>query len=228
MKQLFILLATLALVSCGSGQNRSQKQQDEAAPEAFTPVKLPSDCHGVAYTFFKKLWEEDGETYEVPCPEKSTLEYSNEFDEQEGFFAEQTMYCYPLKDGGWLGVFKTVDAAEGSAGFYSFTTYTWKDDKIQPVEGILPVPELDDLLSSEAVGDNPEAYERLKKVYAGQPEDYLLYFFDPNDQSLQVELHPVDLETAESKHCWEEVFWDLSLIIEACPTYRWTGEMFVK
>ena len=212
MKRRFLLLATLALVLCAGCQNKKKAPEGEA----------------VAYQIFKAIWEQDGETFDQPCPEDCTVEFSNEFDEQEGFYAEQAVYCYPLKDGGWLGIYKTVDAAEGSGGFYSYKAYTWKDGVLTQVQNILPIPALDDLLSSEAMAQHPEATARLRALYEAHPEEFLIYDLFPKEQNILAELHPLDLEASESAGHWEESFWDLRVIYEAFPQYHWTGESFEK
>ena len=250
MKRIILTLGcALALAACaGNGGSNAAAQQPveteeltepEEIVKTFRKVPLPQDCEGVAFQAYQQMMAERIEEYEdsdiqidlsKEAPEGSTISYSEDTDDIEGYYEERTMDCLPLLDGGWLAIYTWMGAAEGEPTGYDTEVFTFINGELTPAEGFLPVPkDLDGLLKPDACEGQDEQVAKLKTAYAERPQDWLAYECDAQEQTLTVQFRPCDpyLEQYEN-HIWTDDCWDLIVGYADRPVYKWDGKRFVK
>lgn len=229
---LFSCLAVLAaLTGCRGGRqsrqadNQTQQQTAQTNPEeSFTPVEIPANCQGVAFRAYEADCAAQGTPVKGTCPEDCTLTYTYTFNEEEGYEEVTTYTCFPLREDGYLVLSAFIGAAESSPGYYHHETFTFQDDKLTKVTGMLPLPEeVDGFLSKEACEGKDAEVEQLRALYRSRPSDFVVYYADAGKQTLSLELRPRDLE--EEEGVWSSAFWDLRS--DDMIVYRWNGEKFV-
>ena len=143
MKAFFLTaLCALTLVACGGNQNNKAKEpaaepaeaQDIQDVQDFQEAPIPQGSDGIAFEFYKLRLAHLGEAVDdEECPEGVTLTYTHSMDDIEGYFADGTHSCFPLSGGGWMFVYEGIEAAEGSPGFFTYETYTYKDGELTEV-----------------------------------------------------------------------------------------------
>ena len=218
-------------------QPAAPEEEDEEITKTFRKVPLPADCEGVAYEAYKKMMiseavSYDGEEIVMPesAPKGSTVSYFEDTNDIEGYYEERMMDCFPLLDGGWMAFYTWAGGAEGEAtGYYNYA-YSFIDGKLTLLEDFLPVPKnLDDFLNPDACEGQEELVAGLKAAYAGSPNDWLAYFFDPEEQTMVIQYRPLDpyIEEYET-HVWSDECWELLNEFSDLPVYRWDGKRFVK
>lgn len=228
-----IFSASLLLACTGkqtTNENATIQTTDSApAPKAADlqvesqTIAAPADSQGVAFEAWKLIMAQSGAKVKDACPDDCTVEYTKSEEPDEGFFVEHTVTCFPLKSEGWAVFLYHLEAPESSPGVFSFSSFTLNDGKLTKANR-LPVPSIDELLDPEKCIGQEELVEKLKKVYAQRPEDFLVYNFRPKEKYVTIELRPNDVETEEEKGDWLETYWDLRKDV----VYRWNGEQFAR
>jgi hypothetical protein len=215
----FLALLALVLFFCGVGaQNPSQKDITKIGE---TTAKFVSeDTISIAEEIFSKWFPDIKNGYS-----DDPFSYAGSYDAGcEGCYANLGIHCYPLKEGGYLVAFDNVYAGPGCAGSYNFATWTYKDGLEDTISGILPLPELEQLLDPSKTGPYKAEIANFKEMYDKGPLYYLYFIFNP-PYSLSVELYPYDCE--DTYPGMEETRWN-SYYGDPTPTYFWNGEKFVK
>ena len=213
--------------------------QTEEIVQTFRKVPLPADCQGVAFDAYRQMMLATAEGYEEAdkeaflsesAPEGSTISYTEDTDDIEGYYESRTMDCLPLLDGGWLAIYRWAGGADSEPTGYYNHVYTLIDGKLTPAEDILPVPkDLDVFLNPEACEGREELVAQLKAAYAERPEDFLVYRCDSAEQTLTIEYRPCDpYDEQYVKHVWTDDCWELRKPYTDFPVYKWDGKRFVK
>ncbi len=124
-------------------------------------------------------------------------------------------YAFPLKDGGYMGMFSYNGECEASMWWGDYT-YIFKNGTLTKDDNILPVPEAALLLDQEKCKQNPSKAADITKQYNKHPKEYLLYSITENG-NLGVSMRGNGCEQ------WGED--DLDYMKNA--DYKWDGEKFV-
>lgn len=249
MKRITLILGcTLALGACGGNGGNGGNQPAETPVETpgteeivttFRKVPIPEDCQGVAFRAYRQMMAERIGEYEESdiridlskeAPAGSTISYSEDTDDIEGYYEVRTMDCLPLPDGGWLAIYTWMGAAEGEPTGYDNDAFTFIDGKLTPAEGILPVPkDLDAFLDPEKCAGQEELVAKLKAAYAERPADWLAYESDAEEQTVTVLYRPLDpYHEQYEEHIWTDECWDLLVGYADRPVYKWNGKRFVR
>ena len=218
----FLALLTLVLIFCGVGaQNTSQNDiTNQNSKVEATASMVSEDTINIAEEIFREWYPDIKNGYS-----DDPFSYASSYDAGcEGCYASLGIHCYPLKEGGYLVAFDNVYAGPGCAGDYNFATWTYKDGVLDTITGILPLPELEQLLNPSKTGPYKAEIADFKEMYDNGPLYYLYFIFNP-PQSLSVELYPYDCE--DTYPGMEETRWN-SYYGDPTPTYFWDGEKFVK
>ena len=238
-KSTLSLCCALALTACaGNGGNGTVARQPAESEATSEPEEIVN-CQGIAFEAYNKRMAariaESGDSdvqidLSESAPEGSTVSYSEDTDDIEGYYESRTMDCLPLPDGGWLAIYTWAGGAEGEPTGYYNEVYTFIDGELAPAEGILPVPkDLDVFLNPEESEGREEIVAQLKAAYAERPEDFLVYRCDPEEQTLTVEFRPCDpYHEQYEEHVWTDNCWDLLVGYADRPVYKWDGKRFVK
>ena len=134
-----------------------------------------------------------------------------------------------MTDGAWLCLYQRYEGAYGEAGIYTFSTYFHKDGQVKKADGILPVPQLDELIDQDLLSsENRQLMSKFSVTYSERPRDFLIYAVYPDQQIVIPELHPLDLEAEENSGAWEDAIFDCRKIFEFLPIYKWNGQEFIK
>ena len=218
----FLALLTLVLFFCGVGaQNPSQNDitNQNSIVEA-TPSVVSEDTINIAEEIFREWYPDIKNGYS-----DDPFSYASSYDAGcEGCYASLGIHCYPLKEGGYLVAFDNVYAGPGCAGDYNFATWTYKDGVLDTITGILPLPELEQLLNPSKTGPYKAEIADFKEMYDNGPLYYLYFIFNP-PQSLSVELYPYDCEDTYPGMAESMLSsYDGDKILK----YLWNGEKFVK
>ena len=215
----FLALLAQVLFFCGVGaQNPSQKDITKIGETTANVVS--EDSISIAEEIFSKWFPDIKNGYS-----DDPFSYAGSYDAGcEGCYASVGIHCYPLKEGGYLVAFDNVYAGPCCAGSYNFSTWTYKDGLEDTISGILPLPELEQLLDTSKTGPYKAEIADFKEMYDQGPLYYLYFIFNP-PQSLSVELYPYDCE--DTYPGMEETRWN-SYYGDPTPTYLWDGEKFVK
>ena len=241
MKAFFLTaLCALTLVACGGNQNNKTKEpaaepateqdlQDVQDLQDELEAPIPQGSDGIAFEFYKLRLAHLGEDVDdEECPEGVTLTYTHSMDDIEGYFADGTHSCFPLSGGGWMFVYEGIEAAEGSPGFFTYETYTYKDGELTEVQA-LPIPAFDEIFDEDAVDPgNRDLIPRLKANYKERPRDFLTYDVEPFDGTVVARLNPVDAEAEMETGAWLECYWEYRRDYSDTPVYHWNGKAFVK
>ena len=150
-------------------------------------------------------------------PDKPVYHFGGEYGTQDMFCSIiLDYYAFPMKDGGYMAIRSFNEQCEASM-WWNDATYTYKNDKLQGVGNILPVPEMITLLDPEKCKGKDDQVKDIINQYNGNPREYLLYIIK-DDGTMDV--------SAEGNGCeqWGEC--DLDLMVNA--TYKWDGEKFVR
>ena len=242
MKKTILLSAISCLLILGCKNNQTAQNNENPADTAnvtavqnVEPQKeayvMPKITEPVAFQVWKLLVN-DGKEY--VCPEDCTLSYfAGDLSEAEGYMIEESVYCYPKKDGSFLAVLQHIEAAEGQGGEYEYSFYNYKDGAVSKIENDMPVPEfLDLVVDPEERRGQDDVLARLESLYKENPRGILEYIFSPEDGIVKIQLHPLSygeyIEPDENgKYKWLEQFWEMRKDSDA-NVYRWNGEKFVK
>lgn len=216
MKRILLFTTLIALCACG---NNSQQGL----------IPIPEGSEGIAFQAFQAYCALNDFTVDAKCPEDCILTYRSAADDIEGYYEDITIDCFPRLEGGWIVIETWEGAAEGEATGYNNTAYLFKDGKLEPLEDFLPVPtDLDLFLCPEACEGQEEMVNTLAEAFRDRPKDFLVYFPDPDEQTLRVELRPLDPYTEESiNHVWPYACWEIRKEDSEFPVYRWNGKTFV-
>ena len=200
----------------------------------------PDENEGVAFEAYRQLMgtvlADQYENFDVEialparAPKGSTVHYSEDTDDIEGYYEWRAMDCFPLDGGGWLALYTWMGAAEGEPTGYDNQAYIFNDGKLTPAQDFLPVPKsLDIFLDPDACKGQEAQVAKLKAAYAERPQAWLAYELDVKDQTLTVEYRPTDpyFEQYEN-HIWTDDCWELRVSYDKRPVYRWDGTRFVK
>ena len=237
MKNSVLFFLCLLILSCNQNKSTSSEfqsadNQPQAAAAALEAASSQAVTHdSVAFKVWKLLVN-DGKDY--PCPEGSTLQYNaGDLSEAEGYMIDETIYCFPKKDGSYLAVLEHIEAAEGQGGEYDYTFWIYSNGKVIQTVNDLPVPEFADLIvgPDQRLGQD-DVVAKLGSLYKERPRDFLRYLFWPEDGKIGVELGPLsygrDVEPdSEGHYNWLEQFWELRKDYDD-NNYKWNGEGFVK
>lgn len=237
MKNSVLFFLCLLILSCNqnkstSAESQSADNQTQTAAAALEAASSQAETHdSVAFKVWKLLVN-DGKDY--PCPEGSTLQYNaGDLSEAEGYMIDETIYCFPKKDGSYLAVLEHIEAAEGQGGEYDYTFWIYSNGKVIQTVNDLPVPEFADLIvgPEQRLGQD-DVVAKLESLYKERPRDFLRYLFWPEDGKIGVELGPLsygrDVEPdSEGHYNWLEQFWELRKDYDD-NNYKWNGEGFVK
>ena len=150
-------------------------------------------------------------------PDKPVYHFNVEYGTQDMFCGiSLDYYAFPMKDGGYMAIRSFNEQCEATM-WWNDSTYTYKNDKLQGVGNILPVPEMITLLDPEKCKGKDDQVKDIINQYNGNPREYLLYIIK-DDGTMDV--------SAAGNGCeqWGEC--DLDLMVNA--TYKWDGEKFVK
>ena len=154
------------------------------------------------------------------------LSYSGGYDPGcEGCYSSEGVYCYPLKDGGFLVISESCFAGPGCAGSYTYATHTYKDGVFDTISDILPLPELELLLNPSKTDPYKAEIADFKENYYDKAPFYHVNFDFTPPLFLNVELYPYDCE--ETYAGMDETRWS-SYRGDKTPKYLWNGEGFVK
>lgn len=184
-------------------------------------VLQPEETATIAETIFKKWYPEIEDSYS-----NYPLSISGSYvPDCEGCFAEKGVYCYPLKESGYLVIAESNFAGPGCAGSYSYDTWTYKNGVLDTIADVLPLPELELLLNPSKTEEYKAEIADFKANYYDEaPIYYIHYFFTP-PISLNVELYPYDCE--DTYPGMDETRLK-SFNGDKTLEYRWDGIKFVK
>ena len=231
MKKLFLpILCAFALMSCTGRQNNGNNTNLTINTPAVTE-NVGTDLSdenfndkGIAFEIWKAIWIQKGLTVNETCPEDCTVEYSKSEELAEAFFVDDAVYCYPLKTGGWAAFLKHIEEGPGTAGIFSYESYTYKDGVLEAADFLPVVNDITELLATWKCEGHEAYVEALKALFQPRQEDFMAYDFDANHQTVLVSLFPKDLENEKDDNNWREDYWDL---LRSVP-YRWNGKAFEK
>ncbi|MEE3448349.1 MAG: hypothetical protein VZQ51_07040 [Bacteroidales bacterium] len=198
-------------------KNDDSKLQFARDGEKFVKIEIKP---GIAEEIFKKEFPKIKEIYS----RNPLLASGSEPEESEGCDSGEELACYPLKNGGYLVVFKHDFSGPGCASEYSFWAKKYNDGKLSAVKDVLPVPALEDLLDPGKAADYKKDVDEFRKMFQEAPENYLCYEFQP-PESLTVRLHPWECE---------EAYFNMDKVMkdpyngDKVPEYKWDCEKFLK
>lgn len=241
MKKILLVSAVAALTVFGCKNNPTTRNTEIVTDTVKTETVRNGEIETEGYTpqitepvAFRvwKLLVDDGKDY--VCPENCTLTYSpGDLSQAEGYMINETVYCYPAKDGSFLAILEHVEAAEGQGGEYLYNFYNYKDGNLTKAENDIPVPAfLEMVVEPDERRGQDDILALLENLYKENPCGILQYIFFPEEGVVKMQLHPLSysayVEPDENgKYRWLEQFWemrkDFSNIV-----YRWDGEKFVK
>ena len=143
----------------------------------------------------------------------------------EGCYSSEGVYCYPLKEGGFLVISESLFAGPGCAGSYSYGTWAYKNGVFDTIADILPIPELELLLNpSKTDPYKAEIADFKENYYDEAPFYYVCFDFTP-PLFLNVELYPYDCEDTYAGMDETRL---KSFNGDITPKYLWDGAKFVK
>ena len=175
----------------------------------------PADDSNIALKIFKMKYPS------MKKPEPNSKYSCSAFEEGcEGCYNSESVYCFPMKNGGYLVAEMHEDAGPGCSSNYIFGTSIYNDGKLQDSENALPVPTLDELINPNKAKDYASQVAEFRKMYDKSSMDYLCYEFNP-PETISVRLNPWDCEEAYFEM-------DKVMLNTGIPEYKWDGEKFVK
>ncbi len=235
MKKFFIIaVSAFLIVACTSKQSNTEQQsvQENDSNVAVVEEIKPADevatdevatTEPVAYEAWKKICAVNGVEVKMPCPEGCTVEYTESDEPDEAYFIEDHVGCYPLKSGGWAVIHQRIEAAESTPGFYAYDTYKFDGEKLTEAD-YLVIPPVDEFLDAQKCVGHEETAAQIKKNYSSRPKDFLTYWINAKEKTIEINLRPLDYESEESTGNFSEAHFDLVKPV----VYRWNGERFVK
>jgi hypothetical protein len=202
--------------------NATYKWDGEKFVRTDSNAAAPAD-NAVAKEVFKKQFPK---TKNIEWYEETPLKcFGYPESESEGCGASEAVACYPLKDGGYMVTFTSEFSGPGCASEYRFWTEKYKDGKLTGVDGVLPVPNLEDLLNPDKAADYKSDVAKFKsELFDENPHSFICYEFQP-PKTLTVRLHPWDCENAY--YNMDKVMLD-PYNDDKVPVYIWDDEKFVK
>ena len=222
MKKLCIIISAVvfALCSCGGNSNAHYQKQETDTPSALlTEDTSAQDVDGdIAEEVFKMLFHDiqTGESYEA-------LSYSGDYEDPcEGCYGGASVYCYPMADGRYLVATNEYFAGPGCSASYNYGTRIYKNGALDTVVGVLPIPQLDQLLNPSKTGEYQSQIDEFRDMYEAAPLYYLDYKFLP-PKGLKVSLYPYDCEEVmlEMDQCMLNEYNNDPLL-----EYSWDGVCF--
>lgn len=193
MKNLCIIIfaAAFAMCSCGGNSNgRVQNHEtDTLSVSVMDDVLTPNDNGNVAEEVFKLLFpgvkNADGD---------DALSYGGDYEEEcEGCYSGASVYCYPMADGRYLVVSKEYFAGPGCSASFNYGTRVYKNGVLDTIVGVLPTPQLDQLLNPSKTKEYQSQIAEFRELYDAAPLFYLDYFLLPPN-GFKVSLYPFDCE----------------------------------
>ena len=151
----------------------------------------------VAYEAWKKICAVNGVEVKKPCPEGCTVEYTESDEPDEAYFIEDHVGCYPLKSGGWAVIHQRIEAAESTPGFYAYDSYKFDGEKLTEAD-YLVIPPVNEFLDAQKCVGHEETAAQIKKNYSSRPKDFLTYWMNAKEKTIEINLRPLDYESEES------------------------------
>lgn len=222
MRKMYFIIAAVALALCscgGNGNGRVQEQGvDSLSVSVMADMLAPDINEDVAEEVFKMLFPEVKNS-----GENGMLSYSGDYEEDcEGCYSGASVYCYPMADGRYLVISKEYSAGPGCSASYYFGTRVYKNGTLDTIVGVLPMPQLDQLLNPSKTREYQGQIAEFRKMYDEAPLYYLSYRFMLPDV-LKVVLYPYDCEDVyyEMDQCMLSEFNNDKLL-----EYAWDGKCF--
>ncbi len=181
----------------------------------FIKESKPADCKSTVAYKGSKLIDVDRETYNIEkC--KGYLQYHFESD-CEGCEGSFDLYCFPLKDGGYM-----VITQEEDFDILNYNVYTYKDGKLNKSDAELPVCSVTSFLDYEKMKGHEQDVDDLEEIYNRKPQDLIKYWFDTSKQEVRMSLYA----RFHDEPYWKTSFTDMLCEFSDIPRYKWNGEQF--
>ncbi|MBQ2097225.1 MAG: hypothetical protein II480_03540 [Bacteroidales bacterium] len=137
----------------------------------------------------------------------------------EGCQGAYTVYCFPLKDDGYM-----VITEEADIDVLNYKVFTYKGGALKATANTLPVCPVADLLDSQKIQGHAQDVKDLEAIYNRKPQDLIQYWIDPDKQEVRVSLYARFYD----QPYWKDAFTDMAKVYTDIPRYHWDGERFVK
>lgn len=187
MKEFWIIFSAVAFALCSCVENSNGHVQNQESVKVDT---LASNDNGnIAEEVFNLLFP--GVKYAEGYDEFS---YSGDYEEGcEGCYSGASVYCYPMTDGRYLVVSKEYFAGPGCSASYYYGTRVYKNGALDTIVGVLPIPQLDQLLNPSMTREYQSQIAEFREMYDEAPLYQLDYRCLPPN-GLKVSLYPYDCE----------------------------------
>jgi hypothetical protein len=202
MKKLLIPLLALIIASCGQGTTTTQPVADTKSPvasEVAQKINIDRDEWNVENSRGNLCYE-----FSSDC---------------EGCQGTYTLYCFGLKDGGYMVVIQEEDF-----DVLNYSVYTYKDGSLKAAANTLPVCSAADLLATDKIKGHEQDVKDLETIYNRKPQDLIKYWFDADKQEVRLSLYARFYD----QPYWKTAFTDMVKEHSDIPCYHWNGEKFVK
>lgn len=181
------------------------------------PIETPSIAKKIFKQWFPEIKEGNS---------KNPFSYEGGYEPGcEGCYSGERIHCYPLMEGGYLVISKSVFAGPGCTGTFTYGTWTYKDGVFDTIADILPIPELEFLLNPSKTDEYKAEIADFKSNYYDHGPLYYLSFDCYPPYSLFVELYPYDCEDTYAGMDESRLS---SYRDEETLRYLWNGAKFIK
>lgn len=202
-----------------------------AAPQNFFEGRDWSDRLGdlLQYNYFMDLYKWNGEKFvkhhrladlmaSLPAtPDKPFYHWvENHFNDEEMYSNLELYYAFPLKAGGYMGIYMQTGEPEGEAYFCRESTFVYANGEFKKVDGVLPVPDISKLFNPKRSKRQDALAEAVTDFFNENPSKAINYHIQDNGDMY------VDA-AGNGIFQWGEVFMGLM----RAAVYKWDGEKFV-